>query len=212
MVASVATTVTTGYAPHLLAASILAAGRASRDAEPWPCDNHPAPATCLTAPSAEGSECPHCRRQIEGPAVARLVADAYRSGRDAEVREAPCRFGFGENRARAPRAHGVLPLRRVPPERHDQGGQGVCAACRSWAEATVRALAGAEVRAAEAGALVSEVEDHIERLEDVAERWGAPGASRALARRASDKAEGLRVARRLILARVDRLSGGDTDG
>ena len=66
-------------------AAAYAAGRASRDPEPWPCDNHRAPSTCLTAPSAEGSECDHCRRQIEGPAVARLVADAFRSGRNADL-------------------------------------------------------------------------------------------------------------------------------
>lgn len=44
------------------------------------------------------------------------------------------------------------------------------------------------------------IEDRIERLEDVAERWDVPGGSRALARRARDKAEGLRVAQRILAA------------
>lgn len=42
------------------------------------------------------------------------------------------------------------------------------------------------------------IEERIERLEDVADRWGGPTGSRALARRAEDKAEGLRAARRIL--------------
>lgn len=42
------------------------------------------------------------------------------------------------------------------------------------------------------------IEERIERLEEVAERWDVPGGSRRLARRARDKADGLRVARRIL--------------
>lgn len=43
-----------------------------------------------------------------------------------------------------------------------------------------------------------ELETRLERLEDVDLRWSAPGASRALARRARDKADGIRLALRLL--------------
>jgi hypothetical protein len=45
-----------------------------------------------------------------------------------------------------------------------------------------------------------QIEERIERLGDVAERWDVPGGSKRLAQRARDKAEGLRVARRLLAA------------
>lgn len=47
---------------------------------------------------------------------------------------------------------------------------------------------------------VAQIEERIERLEEVADRWNRPGGSRALARRAEDKAEGLRTALRILTA------------
>lgn len=47
-------------------------------------------------------------------------------------------------------------------------------------------------------ALIAQLDEKIERLEDVAARWDVPGGSKRLARRALDKADGLRVARRLL--------------
>lgn len=51
-------------------------------------------------------------------------------------------------------------------------------------------------------AVLLELDTRIERLEEVAERWDKPGdlAGRRIARRARDKADGMRVARRLIAA------------
>lgn len=47
-------------------------------------------------------------------------------------------------------------------------------------------------------AAVARIDEHIERLDEVADRWDRPGGSPALARRARDKADGLRVARRIV--------------
>lgn len=57
-----------------------------------------------------------------------------------------------------------------------------------------------------------QIEERIERLEDVAERWDWPGGSRRLAQRARDKAEGLRVARRLFAAQPSGAPSGCTCG
>jgi len=53
------------------------------------------------------------------------------------------------------------------------------------------------------------LDERIERLEEVAERWDVPGGSRALARRARDKADGIRVARRLLANEDVEVEGCD---
>lgn len=51
---------------------------------------------------------------------------------------------------------------------------------------------------ADQGDALAEVERRIERLREVADRWGQPGGSRRLSRRATDKADGMETALRIV--------------